>query len=269
MQPFVDEDCFYRLPFDVVQIIFRHIPVHEALQLVLSTSLTPSKHGNNGNTGNTGNTGFVTQLDHTVVKLSKMNDIIDMYPNARSLHVQIDEYTHKHAYNWTFVKYIQELRLSLSCNLPSSSASAASSIVATHIAMHISQNRSLIKLNLAYMLMGNKATKILCTALCESTVTKVQELNLSFNGIGPGGAEAIAALCAIKASVTECNVRGNNLDATSATLLAKVTREKRIMLFGIKHHQTKADFQDQLLGPVDAILIASDLSVSSSLTSVR
>ena len=42
-----------------------------------------------------------------------------------------------------------------------------------------------------------------------------------------------------------------------------------IMLFGVKHDQTKADFQTQRLGPVDAILIASDLSVSPSLTKVR
>ena len=70
------------------------------------------------------------------------------------------------------------------------------------------------------------------------------------------------------ASVTECNVRGNELDAESATLLAKVAREKRIMLFGIKHDQTEASFQACNLGPVDAILIASDLSVSAILTTL-
>ena len=76
------------------------------------------------------------------------------------------------------------------------------------------------------------------------------------------------ALC-VSTSLTECNVRDNKLDKESATLLAKVAGEKRIMLFGIKHDQTEATFQDQALGPVDAILIASDLSFSASLTSVR
>merc|ERR1712070_846799 len=68
------------------------------------------------------------------------------------------------------------------------------------------------------------------------------------------------------ASLTECNVRGNNLDAESATLLAKVGTEKRITLCGMKHDQTEANFAQQRLGPVDAILIASDLLVCSSLT---
>ena len=38
------------------------------------------------------------------------------------------------------------------------------------------------------------------------------------------------------------------------------------MLFGIKHDQTEADFSHKDLGPADAILIASDLSVSGSVT---
>ena len=68
------------------------------------------------------------------------------------------------------------------------------------------------------------------------------------------------------ASLTECNVRANALDGDSATLLAKVAREKRVMLFGIKHDQTVANFISQGLGPEDAILIASDLAVSASMT---
>ena len=98
---------------------------------------------------------------------------------------------------------------------------------------------------------------------------------MRWNGYGWVGiytAEGITALSEalkVTASVTECNVRGNKLDKESATLLAKVAREKRIMLFGIKHDQTEADFQRQGLGPVDAILIASDLSVSASVTEVR
>ena len=80
------------------------------------------------------------------------------------------------------------------------------------------------------------------------------------------GITAIANALKVTASLTECNVRRNNLDEESATLLAKAASQKRIMLFGIKHDQTEADFQHQSLGPVDAILIASDLSVSASVT---
>ena len=41
------------------------------------------------------------------------------------------------------------------------------------------------------------------------------------------------------------------------------------MLFGMKHDQTEADLSRQSLGPVDAILVASDMAVSKSLTSIN
>ena len=50
--------------------------------------------------------------------------------------------------------------------------------------------------------LGDEGATILCNALRESTVTKVEELDLSYNDIGPDGAKAIAALCAVCASLT-------------------------------------------------------------------
>ena len=66
--------------------------------------------------------------------------------------------------------------------------------------------------------LGDRGTTILCDALRESTVSKVEELDLSWNWIGPNGAKAIAALCAVRPSlegavqvVTTCTA-----DATTA-----------------------------------------------------
>jgi hypothetical protein len=78
-----------------------------------------------------------------------------------------------------------------------------------------------------------------------------------------------ALLGAWPAGVTECNLRGIRLDEKSVQRLAKIGTEKRINLFGIKHGQTRADFSSQNLGSVDAILIANDLAVTASVTSVR
>merc|ERR1712137_484751 len=94
------------------------------------------------------------------------------------------------------------------------------------------------------------------------------DLNLYLNKIGPEGATAIAKALEVNRVLTECNVRGNKFDTESATALAKAATEKRVMLFGIKHDQTEANFGGQRLGPVDAILIASDLRVSRVLTEV-
>lgn len=57
--------------------------------------------------------------------------------------------------------------------------------------------------------------------------------------------------------MTECNVRGDELNNASAHMLAEVGTEKHIMLSGIKHDQTEANFFNQDLRPADAILIAS------------
>ena len=64
-------------------------------------------------------------------------------------------------------------------------------------------------------------------------------------------------------------MRGSHLGVDSAKLLAKVATPKRVMLFGIKHDQTEANFRGKGLGVADAILIASDLSVSGALTDLN
>ena len=48
--------------------------------------------------------------------------------------------------------------------------------------------------------LGEDGTAILCNALRESKVTKVQELGLSDNDIGPEGAKAVAAMAAFISS---------------------------------------------------------------------
>jgi hypothetical protein len=47
--------------------------------------------------------------------------------------------------------------------------------------------------------------------LNESTVSKVQELDLKLNGIDTDGAQAIAALCSSTASLTRLDVGYNSL----------------------------------------------------------
>ena len=81
------------------------------------------------------------------------------------------------------------------------------------------------------------------------------------------------ALCVIT-SLTVTDMRYNNLDTESATMLAEVAKEKGISLCGITPDQTEANLQGGLYGmkqmrPADAILLTADLAVRASLTSVR
>ena len=72
-------------------------------------------------------------------------------------------------------------------------------------------------------------------------------------------------------SLTVTDMRYNNLDTESATMLATVAKEKGISLCGIKPDQTEANLQGspgRRMGPTDAILLTADLAVRASLTSL-
>ena len=66
----------------------------------------------------------------------------------------------------------------------------------------IAVSASVTKILVGWNRLGDAGATILCDALRESKVSKVQELGLQNNDIGPDGAKAIAALCAAMASLT-------------------------------------------------------------------
>jgi len=88
------------------------------------------------------------------------------------------------------------------------------------IAGALKVNGSLTKILVGGNELRDVGTTILCDALRESTVSKVEELGLSYNEIGPDGAKAIAALCAVRASLTSLDLSSNSLRAEGAKALA-------------------------------------------------
>ena len=58
------------------------------------------------------------------------------------------------------------------------------------------------KISVNYNLLGDAGATILCDALRESKVTKVQELDLSKNNINLDGVKAVVAMAAVVASLT-------------------------------------------------------------------
>ena len=93
---------------------------------------------------------------------------------------------------------------------------AASAIV---IASLICDNASVTKILVGGNNLGDEGATILCDALRESTVTKVQKLDLRFNGIGPEGAKAVAAIAAVVASLTQLDVGMNSLGEQGKAVL--------------------------------------------------
>ena len=87
---------------------------------------------------------------------------------------------------------------------------------------------SLTKILVNNNFLGGKGTIMLCDALRESKVSKVQELHLGSNGIGRDGAKAIAALCAARSAVTKMLVPDNRLRDEGTTILCDALRESTV-----------------------------------------
>ena len=78
---------------------------------------------------------------------------------------------------------------------------------ARYLADMLGVNTSLTKVLVGRNRLFDEGTTILCDALRESTVSKVEELDLSRNGITPVGAKAVAALCAVRGALTSVSCR--------------------------------------------------------------
>ena len=78
--------------------------------------------------------------------------------------------------------------------------------------------------------MDDEGTIILCDALRESTASKVEELNLANNDITPVGAKAVAALCAVRTSLTSLSLLGNKFDDKTVAMLLKMKEEKPALI---------------------------------------
>jgi hypothetical protein len=91
-------------------------------------------------------------------------------------------------------------------------------------------------------------------------------INVSNNDLGVAGGKAIAEGIHGSRSLTECTLLKNSFDVETATVLAKISKDKQISLCGITAEQTEAEFKDHDLNPADAILIAAALEFRGSLT---
>ena len=105
----------------------------------------------------------------------------------------------------------------------------------------------------------------------EGELMVLREANADGNVLlgDPSGIQAIADALRVTASLTVTDMRYNNLETESATMLATVAKEKGISLCGIKPDQTEANLQGspgRRMGPTDAILLTADLAVRPSLT---
>jgi Ran GTPase-activating protein (RanGAP) involved in mRNA processing and transport len=116
--------------------------------------------------------------------------------------------------------------------------------------------------------LGDDGTTILCNALGESKVSVVQKLDLRGNGIGPDGANAIAALCTVTSSITSVWSPAHQpapvcaLNVPSSLLIS-------YSCLSLDPSCAQLDLSGNVLGSEGAKVLAPAIAVCASLTSVR
>jgi len=122
--------------------------------------------------------------------------------------------------------------------------------------------------NFSRWLMGPSGAKMLAPEIVRGSLTSI---DLYCNELGVEGAAVIAPAIRDSGSLTSANVLGNDFDNEAVSLLLKVKAEKPslITLCGLALDQTEASFMLQGLGPADAKLLAPEILVRGSLTSIN
>jgi Ran GTPase-activating protein (RanGAP) involved in mRNA processing and transport len=97
------------------------------------------------------------------------------------------------------------------------------------------------------------------------------KISLAKNNLGSEGAKALAPAIHDSPSLTSVNVLMNRLDTKAASVLLKVKEEKPMLriLCGLTHAETELNYSDEGLRPADVMLLAPEISVMASLTSVN
>jgi Ran GTPase-activating protein (RanGAP) involved in mRNA processing and transport len=103
-----------------------------------------------------------------------------------------------------------------------------------------------------------------------SVSVSLTSINLERNQIRSKGAEHIAKGISVSASLTSVNLLGNTFDDETVLMLLETKKEKPslLTLCGLDRDATAADFRRKRLDSRDAKLLAPEIAVSASLTSI-
>ena len=125
---------------------------------------------------------------------------------------------------------------------------------------------------LSVAVLGNTAIEVFNEVpIKEMRADSFTELDLDEKGIGVAGGMVVAGLIPVMTSVTSVSLLANRFDDETVAMLLQLKEEKPNLttLCGLKPDQAEADFQYWGLTPQDAKLLAPEILVHASVTSVR
>ena len=134
-----------------------------------------------------------------------------------------------------------------------------------HVAKMLGVNGSLTALDLSFNYLKDKGVSAVCEAIQSNKETKLSSLNFGDNGIGPVGANAVAAMVAATGSLTSLSLAKNELgDDGAEALLIGLKENKSLTTLDLSGR----GFGEGCIGPRGAKALASAISVNGSLTSI-
>ena len=96
----------------------------------------------------------------------------------------------------------------------------------TAIADALRVNGSLTALVLSFNNLKDEGVSAVCEAIQSNKETKLSSLNFRHNGVGPVGANAVAAMVAATGSLIECDLRQNNMGEEEEASIRKSVQGK-------------------------------------------
>ena len=142
---------------------------------------------------------------------------------------------------------------SLNCNRLGAEGGAA-------LAPALAANGALTELCIYGNGVGDEGVGAICESIQSNKETKLASLNFGDNGIGPVGANALAAMVAVTGSLTELSIYGNHVgDEGVCAICEAIQSNKETKL-------TSLNFGNNGVGPVGATALAAVVAVTGSLT---
>ena len=154
-----------------------------------------------------------------------------------------------------------------------------------HVAKMLGVNGGLTALDLSYNYLEDEGVSAVCEAIQNNKETKLASLNFENNGIGPVGANAVAAMVAVTGGLTSLNLAGttsvdgcwNDITGNVAQELATVVLSKPTLeiFCNIPIKKLRADSLSELdlsgkgVGVPGALVLANLLPVTGGLTALN
>jgi Ran GTPase-activating protein (RanGAP) involved in mRNA processing and transport len=118
----------------------------------------------------------------------------------------------------------------------------------------------LTALDLSFNDLKDEGVSAVCEAIKSNKETKLASLNVKDNGIGPVGANAVAAMVAVTGGLTALNLSSNRLLDEGVSAVCKAIQSNK------ETKLSSLNFKDNGMGPVGAKSVAAMVAVICTLT---